>query len=256
MININIDVPQSDLKAMAETFQRYAAYYRNNIPKAIEKTCVQLIKSLRGSTRRSKKTRKVVRNPNRYNASKRQTNKFLRMHEHIHDYYEQHGGGSKTGKMKAWIPRLKDVRMGHKSSRWAIEIFTQRKGMRYSPVWGAEKKSDAKGAAPFANPKAFNIRRRGLADSSWGWMLGKLGKANLVDQQEINGLANAIKLNESGGAFEYSGILMHNKLGYIRKAMSGASPVQTLIARTINQMRRDMGEIHPKAKGAAGLRAA
>jgi hypothetical protein len=261
VIALNIDVPQADIDAMQAAFQRYVVYYKGNLPKALEKTAVQVIKTLRASTKRSTKHRRIVRNPADFKATKNGLGKWGRAHAHIMAWYEYHGTGKRTGRTQHWLPRLKDLVARKSVGKFAIERYTQRKGKQYTPIGGFDpldkvKASDARAMAISKFPKQYNIARRGVAYSSWGWMLGKLGARAATEQApDTPGLVAATSVDRYlAPNGETQGIDLADMVSYIRKATR--ANVGSVISRATSQMMYDMGEITRHAKSAAGLKGA
>jgi hypothetical protein len=244
MIGINIDVPQSDIDSMSSTFARYAAYYKGNIPKAVEKTMVQIIKALSGSTKVSSKLRPIVRNPDpRHKVDARMA--MLGVYKYSNKksprkYFSPIKGTGEFGAAIRYVGKDKVLMR----VRGAWEVFSR-----------AEMESMNYGSRTIQNHKKRIIGRSGLAKSSWSWMLGKLGASAAALQSEIGGTTTVTRIN-TDGAFNYFGILGENKLKYIRNALHGRQDISTAIRRAELMMMYDMKEITRKAKANSGLRAA
>jgi hypothetical protein len=241
MIGINIDIPASDLAAMRDAFARYVTWFRKGPQEAVKKTCVYVVRSLRADTKQSAKHRRVVRNPNYVNVnSRRAQNKRLRQLAHIRAWYESRGQAAPKDTAEYF-------------NRYAIERLTQRKGTRYTPVFMAMSITEAKRIAQSSMMDQYMIKRRGLAKSSWGWMLGKLGKQTATDQQQISGTTE-VTSGTTGGAFETYYVDLINKLAYIRKATKAS--VGSVIGRAQRAMKDEMEGHVKRARQQAGLRAA
>jgi hypothetical protein len=203
----------------------------------------------------SGKVRKIVRNPNKYTGSVGATNKFMRAHEHIQENYKAHGSpANPTNRRASWLPPIRDLDRKARPAKLAIEIYTQRRGMKYAQIFGIDKVGDAKTVAQLMMPKQYNITRRGLARSSWGWMLRQLKKTASTEQPEINGTVMISRSNISVAGKDNIIIEATNKLNYIRKATK--ANISTVLARASRMM---IDEIEGHTKGAAaraGLRAA
>ncbi len=244
MINVSIDVPASDIESLNQTFTRYVAYYKNNIPKAVEKTMVQIIKALSGSTKVSSKLRPIVKNPDpRYKTDARVA--MLGVYKYSNKknprkYFSPIKGTGEFGAAIRYVGRNK-VLMRVRGS-W--EVFSR-----------AELESMNMSSRTIQHHKKRIIGRSGLAKSSWSWMLGKLGASAAALQSEIGGTTTITRINQEGG-FEYFGLLGENKLKYIKQALHGRNDVSTVIKRAEGMMRYDMKEITREAKNNAGLRAA
>ena len=246
MISLDIEVPQKDIDNLNSAFKRFVEFYGGNVKKAVEKTMVQIIKSLSGSTKVSSKKRPIVKNPDtRYKTDARMAPlgvfKYSQK-KNPRKYFSPIRGTGEYGAAIRYLPGNK-VLMRVRGS-W--EIFTRQ-----------ELESMQMGDRTIQNHKKRIIGRSGLAKSSWSWMLGKLGASMAANQSEIKGSVGVTRMNEQAGAAQYFGILSENRLNYIRKAFTGGrQPVSTVLARATNNMRGMMGEIGPKAAKSAGLRAA
>lgn len=76
---------------------------------------------------------------------------------------------------------------------------------------------------------ARTIARRGLAKSSWLWMLSSLGRPQKAPQKPIAGATRVTKIPDLANP----GWILENRLHYIESAMkhSGRAPVETAFAR-------------------------
>jgi hypothetical protein len=236
MIGINIDVPESDLAAMRETFRRYVQWFRKGPSEAIKKTCVYVVRSLRADTKRSPERRKVVRNPD----YTKPTSRRARQLQHIRAYYAGKGQAAPADTAQYF-------------NRYAIERKTQRKGTRYTPIPTIGDIAEARRYAQSSMLDQLTIKRRGLAKSSWGWMLGKLGKRDGVEQQAIGGTTE-VTSGVTEGAVEIHFTDLINRLSYIRKATK--VNVSSVIGRAQRAMRDEMEGHAKRARQQAGLRAA
>lgn len=241
MIEVNIDIPASDIAAMRNTFARYVQWFRKGPQEAVKKTCVYIVKSLRADTKIGAKARRVVPNPNYVNINKRGgANKRLRQLAHIKAWYETRGKASPKDTAEYFM-------------RFAIERYTQRNGKRHTPIPTFGKITEAKLYAQRSMQEQYLIKRRGLAKSSWGWMLGKFGKADSVGHPQIAGTTEVTSGN-IGGAFESYFVDLVNRLSYIRRA-TGAN-VNSVLGRASRNMQGEMERHAKHARQQAGLRAA
>jgi hypothetical protein len=237
MISVNVEFPADDIAAMRDTFARYVAWFRKGPQEAVKKTCVYVVRSFRASTRLSAKQRKVVRNPN----YRKPTSKRARQLQHIRAWYLARGRAAPKDTAEYF-------------DRFAIERLTQRKGTRYTPIRGlAASVGEAKRIAQATMFDQLQIKRRGLAKSSWGWMLGKLGKSESVDQGPISGTV-AVEQGTTGGAFEAYFVDLINRLSYIRRATKAS--VSGVLGRAQRAMKDEMEGHIKRARQNAGLRAA
>jgi hypothetical protein len=201
MISATIDFPKEDITALQQMMYRYSAHFNGNAKKTVEGTMVKIITALRAdnSTMKSKPARKIV------------------------DWHipKQLAHGDRK-----YIPE----------TRYAIEVFSQ-KGKRMIPV-RAKSMSQAKQIASRFMPNQYNIKKSGLARSSWGWILKQMGKSGAIEQRQISG-ATDYKPTESisNGVLSY-GISVTNRLSYIRKAMK--ANITTALARASTMMRKQM----------------
>jgi hypothetical protein len=243
MIAVNIDFPQADINAMNEAFKRYVDYYKGNIPKTVEKTCVQIIKALRGSTKVSPKIRPLVRNPlNLKGLDLRRAVWGVNKYKNGMPYFSPIAGSGEYGK----------IRYRSKKSLTVMEWDKQTGKRQKVNITNADLEMAGRSDLMLKNHPKRKINRSGLAKSSWGWMLGKLGKAAAFNQPEISGSTTVEKINNAmSGIFAIS---LTDKLKYIRKSMTGGNPVASALSRATNMMRYDMGEITRKAKTEAGLK--
>lgn len=250
MISATINFPKEDIDNIQKMLFRYADHLKGNIPKTVEKTMVKIIVALRAanSTMISGKVRKIVTNPNKYRGGKKSTSRFMRAHDHIQDYYEAHPGAKKTGRKQSWLPKMKDLERGSLPAKLAIMRYTQRRGIKYFQIFGVDKVADAKAHAELLYPKQYNISRRGLARSSWSWILKQLGKSATAEQEEINGAVNVSKQSGATGGYENFSITAHNKLNYIKKATK--ANVSTALSRASKMMQSEI-EGHKKSAAAA-----
>lgn len=237
MIDVTIDVPASDVERMNAVLTQYANHFKGNIPKTVEKTMVKIIVALRAAntTMRSKDSRKIVQK-----TTKSKYGEASRRLEHIAEYYARKKG----------IPFVPT-----RSSKFAIERFTQN-GVKYIPLFhrasGRDMNdlADAKGEAIFFYPKSYWIKKpygkQGLAQSSWAWMLKKLGKTALAEQAEVNSTVSVDTSNRISGGVQAYQITASNRLPYIRHALK--ANVSSALARASKMM---IDEIEGHKKGAA-----
>jgi hypothetical protein len=201
MISATIDFPKEDITALQQMMYRYSAHFNGNAKKTVEGTMVKIITALRAdnSTMKSKPTRKIV------------------------DWHipKQLAHGDRK-----YIPE----------TRYAIEVFSQ-KGKRMIPV-RAKSMSQAKQIASRFMPNQYNIKKSGLARSSWGWILKQMGKSGAIEQRQIAGTTDVKKIEQvSNGVLQF-GISATNRLSYIRKAMK--ANITTALARASTMMRKQM----------------
>jgi hypothetical protein len=87
-------------------------------------------------------------------------------------------------------------------------------------------------------PNQYNIKKSGLARSSWGWILKQMGKSGAIEQRQIAGTTDVKKIEQvSNGVLQF-GISATNRLSYIRKAMK--ANITTALARASTMMRKQM----------------
>lgn len=231
MINLNVTIPEGDIQAMRATFDRYVQWFSKGPKEAVKKTCVYIVRSLRADTKKNgAKFRKVVKNPN-YTMP---TSKRARQVLHIRAYY--------AGKGKEFTDTAD-------YNRYAIQRKTQKKGDKYISIPSI---GDITKAREFARSNMMDqllIKNRGLANSSWGWMLGKLGKKTATTQQQI---AQTTEVNESAVKDSYFAELI-NRLSYIRKSMKVNT--QSVIMRAQKSMIDEMEGHIKRARRESGLRA-
>jgi hypothetical protein len=201
MINATIDFPKEDITALQQMMFRYSAHFNGNAKKTVEGTMVKIIAALRAdnSTMKSKPRRKIV------------------------DWHipKQLAHGDRK-----YIPE----------TRYAIEVFSQ-KGKRMIPV-RAKSMAQAKQIASRFMPNQYNIKKSGLARSSWGWILKQMGKSGAIEQRQIAGTTDVKKIEQvSNGVLQF-GISATNRLSYIRKAMK--ENITTALARASTMMRKQM----------------
>ena len=201
MISATIDFPKEDITALQQMMYRYSAHFNGNAKKTVEGTMVKIITALRAdnSTMKSKPTRKIV------------------------DWHipKQLAHGDRK-----YIPE----------TRYAIEVFSQ-KGKRMIPV-RAKSMAQAVQVASRFMPNQYNIKKSGLARSSWGWILKQMGKSGAIEQRQIAGTTDVKKIEQvSNGVLQF-GISATNRLSYIRKAMK--ANITTALARASTMMRKQM----------------
>lgn len=237
MIAVNMYIPASDIAAMRDTFARYVQWFRKGPEEAVKKTCVYIVRSLRADTKLSPKHRRVVRNPNFV----KPTSKRARQLQHIKAYYAGKGKG-----------QFKDS--AEYFNRYAIERLTQKKGIRYTPIPTLGNMAEARAYAQSTMLDQYLIKKRGLAKSSWGWMLGKLGNRQSGDtQQPISGTTE-VSSGTTGGAFDTYFMDLINRLSYIRRATK--TNVSSVIGRAQRAMKDEMEGHVKRARQQSGLRAA
>lgn len=241
MLQFNLDVPESDIVRLRETMARYVTFLKGDAPKAVNRVAVKIALALRASTkgtRQPPKKRPVVPNP-LYTAGAKSGGKRDRMKEHISDYY--------TTVLKR--PELDLVSFTDKSMRFKAKkaVYRIRNKKRiFMPVYDNTKR------AAVTSPLRL-IKKRGLADASWFWMLGRIGankgKAPAVGVTEKGRVAFA---TPEGSADNYA-ITLENKLKHIRDAFftSGDSAVSGVVARATTMMRKEMERAVEAAKRAA-----
>ena len=118
--------------------------------------------------------------------------------------------------------------------------------MKYAQLFGVDKVGEAKTVAELMYPKQYNISRRGLARSSWAWMLKQLGKTSTAEQAEIGGAVSVSRDAINTGGMENYTIDASNKLNYIRKATK--ENISSALNRASKMM---LDEIEGHKKGAA-----
>jgi hypothetical protein len=199
MINATIDFPKEDITALQQMMFRYSEHFNGNAKKTVEATMVKIITALRAanSTKKSKPTRKII------------------------DWHipRQLAHGDRK-----YIPE----------SRYAIEVFTQ-KGKRMVPIRSAKSKSQATQIASRFMANQYNIKKSGLARSSWGWILKQMSKAGSIESRGTTEVQRVEQV--SGGVLQF-GINATNRLSYIRKAMT--ANITTALARAATMMRTQM----------------
>lgn len=239
MIELSIDVPRSDIEDLSAMFGRYVAHYNGNITKAVEKTMVKLVVALRASTIKSKKVRKIVPYRKRFDESQGR-DKFFKAHEAIQEWYKKHPTARHTGRQgdQKWLPRLKDLHGGNRFAKLAIERYTQRMGVKYQPILGATKVGEAKAIAAEKYKKQYEIKRRGLSYSSWGWIMRKLGKASPTELAEYSGAVSVSKTDQEAAGVRDFRIEAANMLNWIRKATK--ANVSSVTSRAATMMRKEM----------------
>lgn len=255
MIEVSIDVPKADIDALEQTFTRYAKHFNLSIPKAIEKTAVKIITALRARTVRSKEHRRIVRNPLR-----RSWDKMMRRHEHIQQYYREHPETRHTSRqgdqLNKGLRTLKELRkVGQAPYPYAIEYFSRR-GMRFwsIPNYNIPSMAAAKQWAAVNLTERYKIKRRGLARSSWAWMMKQLGKQATAEQTEVNGAVEVRKFAlGAGDGITY--VEMRDMLRYIRKATSKGD-VTTAISSANKMLEHEIKRDIERAAQASGVRAA
>lgn len=243
MIGINIDVPASDIAAMNAAFARYVAYYRGNVMKAIEKTMVQIIKSLRASTKVSARIRPIVENPDkRWRTDARVARLGVYKYsnkKNPRQYFSPIKGTGEYGSAVRYVGRNKALM--RVLGKW--EIFTRQ-----------ELEAAQLGDKTIQNHPKRVIGRSGLAKASWGWVLGKLGASMATQQAEISGAVRVVT-GRMDGSIEQHYIEADNRIKYMRQAMKSGA-LGTVISRATNNMRYAMGEIVRESRTKSGLRAA
>jgi hypothetical protein len=252
MIEVTIDVPQGDIDAMRDALRRYAAWFHKGPEEAVKKACVYVVRSLRSSTRASKTERQIVPNPTQ-NMMTAAVNRYGRAHAHIQAYYAAGGGSGRKGKRKDWLPPLRSLTKENRAASKAIERYTQRKGVRYTPLVGTNpgiSASDAKRIAREYYPKSLAVRRSGLAKRAWGLILGQLGQ-NAGNVSDVTKDMADVMTTQSDTVYS---VLMHNKLGYVRKAMK--ADVNSVLARARRAMIDEMEGHAKRALRESGMRAA
>ena len=248
MIEINLDIPESDLAKLRETSTRYVAFLKGNADKSVQKIAVKLALALRASTkgtRQPPRQRPVVKNPlyTSGKAGKSGFSKRDRMKEHISDWY--------TEVLKQ--PERDRVKFSDTSARFKAKkaIFRKRKGARiFMPVY-----DNAKGAAQKSPLR--EIKKRGLADASWFWMLGRMAGHSRTKPPpawvKARGTVEGYDPPKLVGNELFA--TLYNRLNYIRKAFFTAGPtaIRSVLARTETMMRKEMERAEEKARAAAGL---
>jgi hypothetical protein len=136
--------------------------------------------------------------------------------------------------------------------KFAIERLTQGKGNKYYKVKNFPASiSEAKKIAESSMLDQLMIKRRGLADSSWGWMLGRLGKQDNTPHKIINGVTNVDDRSDpSQGSYS---VEFQNKLVYIRKAMT--TNTTSILFRAGRAMVDEMEGHIKRARVQSGLKA-
>ena len=239
MIELSIDVPKGDIAELSAMFARYVEHYNGDVTKAVERTMVKLVVALRASTIKSKKVRKIVPYKKRFNEAQGR-DKFFKAHEAIQEWYKQNPQARHTSKQgdQKWLPRLKDLQGGNRFAKLAIEKFTQRAGIKYLPMTGASKVSEAKELATTKYRSQYEIKRRGLSYSSWGWIMRKLGKATPTELAEYSGAVSVNKSDyDSGGVRDFR-MEAANMLNWIRKATK--ANISSVTSRAATMMRKEM----------------
>ena len=247
MIEINLDIPESDLAKLRETSTRYVAFLKGNADKAVQKIVVKLALALRASTRGTRqppRQRPVVKNPlyTSGKAGKSGFSKRDRMKEHISDWY--------TEVLKQ--PERDRVKFSDTSARFKAKkaIFRKRKGARiFMPVY-----DNAKGAAQKSPLR--EIKKRGLADASWFWMLGRIGaRQGKAPPAGVTAKGTVVGYDPPKRVGNDLFATLYNRLNYIRKAFftAGAAAISGAIGRTATMMRKEMERAEEAARKSAGL---
>jgi hypothetical protein len=213
---------------------------------------VKIIVALRAgnTTKRSKEVRRIVKDPKKTIGGKSYKEKMLRTHEHIQQYYKDHPGAKKTGIKRPWLPSQKSLK---RDPKWAIEMFTQKRGIKYFPLPNLKREDDTasnrKRISESQYSRFYNIAKRGLARSSWSWILKRLGKSGSAEQDE---LINTFSVRKTDTYLRES-IEVSNKLSYIKKAMT--QNVSTFVERATEMIEYDINKASRYSKKKAGLAA-
>ena len=241
MLQVDIAVPAADVKRLNDRLDSYVAFHKGNTTKALERVAVKIALAFRASTkgvREGIKKRPVVANPlyaNNRAKDKNGLTKRDRMKEHISDWY--------TEVLKR--PDKDKVSFSDKSLSFHAKkaVYRIRKGKRiFMPVL-----DNAKGAAK--NSPLRLMHKRGLADKSWFWMLGRLGKFTKDPGGLIAAKGQVVEVHKTY-AERFSEILLMNKLPYARLALK--EDKNTIMLRADKMLWYEMLDATQKANVKAG----
>lgn len=258
MKDLDIDFVQGSFDKLRRSAEKRSRLLNEDIKKTLTKTSLKVLTALRASARKSKEFRRIVRN--KASGSKRSVNRLLRRHGHIQQWYQDHPDARHTSRqgdqLNKGLPRMKDIWDGSaKDAKYAIEKWRQRKSVLLIRISGAQSVKEAKEVARQKMLRQYKIMRRGLAKSSFTWMMGKLGpRSGSQDMQpEIPGATSVRKTaTPTGGAWRLS-IKMLNEISYILTSLSGGRrDVHTALERARSMLVYDTKRaLHNRLKRAA-----
>lgn len=193
----------------------------------VEVAAVKLITGLRAGTARSKEKREIIPNP------------LLEMAR-----MDAFGKGMKLR------TATREARAAHYP--WAVR-FDWRRVKGGTPLFGGSflpvrgKKKAHANASPLRT-----IRKRGLAKSSWAWMLKALGKGGATEQPQDLRLADSRFVGRNIGGETIGTWIGRNRVHYMRKALTRSITASVHAAATM--FREDTERL--LAKATAGQQAA
>jgi hypothetical protein len=159
--------------------------------------------------------------------------RHTRMQDKIQDWYKQHGSGKKTGRT---LPPSQYTSKAERNEDFKFAAIKRRFAGEYKlfPMPGVEKEADAK------KSKKLLIKKRGLANASFTWMMGALNSGGSAQQPEISGVTDVTKGSTKVAGGARLSVKMSNRLKYVMSALKGGKrDVNTALERAREMLMSD-----------------
>lgn len=199
MIGLTIQPAPGEIDRVSETIQKWAGKMRVDMQEATLQAASFIAYSAGGATVKSKKWRKVIKNPLR---------------------------GQVTNKGKRWWSKFVAIRE-YAGGVTASGVTAQ--SIAYIPIDQESKRIANKSTAAF-------IRRSGLAKSSWMWMVGAM-RRNASSDLGLRQKAGTLVSVRQGNDPQNPTVTMNNKLKYVAFALKSDS-IDGIMSKGMRNMER------------------
>lgn len=214
-LTIEAEADKSAIKAFMDALARYETATKRSMKDAVRSATIDLVRSLRARTRRSRK--------------------FIERMEISKSYLPPKW--IKRGHSGRPLRRMQLIRWGN-GTNWLDHRFVYggeyvrgpRGGQRVRPFSEAQMRKEAQ-------RNYGQIRNWGLAKKSWGWFMKSLFRQSMQDENPRAKIdSRMVDAQKRESDTEYSVVLV-NKLEYIRKAMPPGS-LAIAIQRATNSINK------------------
>lgn len=243
MTDVSIEFSKGSFDRLRRSAQARSRVLNEDMSKTLVKTTLKVLVALRATAKKSPKKRDLYET-----RAMSMDNRFrhTRMQDHIQDWYKQHGVRKKTGRT---LPPSQYTSKDERNDEFKFAAIKRRFVGEYKlfPMPGVEKESEAK------KSKKLLIKKRGLAVSSFTWMMGKLGAGGSaeISQNDVKGGQSAIDVikgsTQQQGSTSLS-IKLSNRLNYIISSLRGGKrDISTAMDRAREMLMSDTRRALKKA---------
>lgn len=212
MTDVALQFAPGSFDKLRRSVEKRSRLLNEDIRKTLIKTSVKILTALRASAKVSPAKRDL------YEARAMSLDtrfKHTRMQNKIQDWYKTHGPArNKTGRQ---LPPSVYTKKGERTGDFKFAAIKRRYAGEYKlfPMNGVEKEAVAKKSTKLI------IKKRGIAKSSFTWMMGKLGAGGSAQQKEEPGATSVQKSSRTEGNSTVLSINLLNQIKYILTALRG-----------------------------------